>query len=517
MYRHSLIIRQIHLSALLGFVYRNFPDMATNLIILGENAKRINVKVNPNMTVLKVLELACTKMKINSDDFDLKYHNKLLDTTSLIRFTNIANNALLELVPVNKSRQNSNVCIWLQTEDGSRLTGEFPSSQNLWEIVLTLLKDDFINYESPTIVYTRMEIIGKEQLQQKTLKDIGLVSGKALLRLLNKKESEDQAHIYVPAERKPKIEEPPKRLGFREKATEISPNNPEPRNLIITKQAENEQPMDFELDNKSTVMKAENMSKNNSDDNVNSVDTKKKPTLTEEDLNHFKNSISYLDERNTLLFDIMDGTSVLYQDEGDDFFEPTIKDVTLVLRDLKNARAQFEDGQLCTSAMRELEKTQNQLNLLHKYKKCIIRIHFPNRLVLQTIFKSTETVLDIMNFIRKYLVDEFLEFYLFTTPPKTIMEPKETLLECGCVPSAMIHFSCNTEIDHLKPDLKEKLVSGCQASIAAYLVRKERILNCPNESSHDNQPGPSKKSGDHTKQNNTAVNSEKMPKWFKPV
>jgi len=29
-----------------------------------------------------------------------------------------------------------------------------------------------------------MEIIGKEQLQQKTLKDIGLVSGKALLRLV---------------------------------------------------------------------------------------------------------------------------------------------------------------------------------------------------------------------------------------------------------------------------------------------------------------------------------------------
>lgn len=29
-----------------------------------------------------------------------------------------------------------------------------------------------------------MEIIGKEQLQQKTLKDIGLVSGKALLRFV---------------------------------------------------------------------------------------------------------------------------------------------------------------------------------------------------------------------------------------------------------------------------------------------------------------------------------------------
>lgn len=75
-------------------------------------------------------------------------------------------------------------------------------------------------------------------------------------------------------------------------------------------------------------------------------------------------------------------------------------------------RAQFEDGQLSTSSMREFEKTQNQLNILHKYNKCIIRIHFPNRLVLQTVFKSSESVLDVINFIRKYLIDESLEFSL---------------------------------------------------------------------------------------------------------
>jgi len=39
--------------------------MATNLIILGENAKRINVKVNPNMTVLKVSTLHYNLIFIN--------------------------------------------------------------------------------------------------------------------------------------------------------------------------------------------------------------------------------------------------------------------------------------------------------------------------------------------------------------------------------------------------------------------------------------------------------------------
>lgn len=499
--------------------------MATNLIILGGNAARVNVKVNPNMTILKVIELACTKLKADSNDFDLKYHNKILDTTSLIRFTNIANNALLELVPATRSRENSSVGVWLQVEDGSRLSGEFPSSQNLWEIIQILLKDKLSNYESPAIIYTRMEIIGKEQLQQKTLKDIGLVSGKALLRLLNKKESEDQAHVYVPAARKPKLEEPPRVLGHKETNTNVLPNA-ESANFMATSSQET---MDIEPNANNIVEKSEpiNMStdKNNLDNVSKSKDNNNKPTLSNEDLNNFKNSISYLDERDTLLFDIMDGTSVLYQDEGDDFFQPTVKDVTLVLRDLKNSRAQLEDGQLCTSAMRELGKIQNQLNLLHKYNKCIVRIHFPNRLVLQTIFKSTETVLDVINFIRKYLIDESLDFSLFTTPPKTILKPEETLLECGCVPSAMIHFSCNMETDQLKPELKQKIVSGCQASIAAYLVRKERIPNSSNNDTlRDEQPGTSKQLEDKNtktavlnKQNKTITNSGKTPKWFKPV
>jgi len=61
-----------------------------------------------------------------------RYHNKILDTTSLIRFTNIANNALLELVPVTKSRQNSSVGVWLQIEDGSRFSGEFSSGRKIY-------------------------------------------------------------------------------------------------------------------------------------------------------------------------------------------------------------------------------------------------------------------------------------------------------------------------------------------------------------------------------------------------
>lgn len=36
---------------------------------------------------------------------------------------------MLELVPITKSRQSSSVGVWLQLEDGSRLSGEFLSNR----------------------------------------------------------------------------------------------------------------------------------------------------------------------------------------------------------------------------------------------------------------------------------------------------------------------------------------------------------------------------------------------------
>ncbi|XP_050526439.1 tether containing UBX domain for GLUT4-like [Daktulosphaira vitifoliae] len=445
--------------------------MTTNLVVSGNNGMRIPVKVNPNMSILNVLELACTKMKVDYNNYDLKYHNKILDSTSILRFSNIANNAILELVPTTKSKLKSIVVIWLQLEDGLRLSGEFTPDQNLWEVVQSILKDKVINYESPTIIYTRIEIIGKDKLQNKTLKDLGLINGKALLRFLNKKELVEQAHVYVPAERKPKIEE---KYNILENSSinQLS-NIPELKQQLFEK---NEGCTNFEVLKEQQFLKKDIIEKSVVD-NTHVKNEEAVTKLSNEDLNNFKASIKYLDERETLLFNIMDGTSVIYKDEEDDFFEPTIRDVTLVFRDLKNYRSQLDDGQLCTNAMKELEKTQNQLNILHKYKKCIVRIHFPDRLVLQSVFKPTDSIGDVTNFIRKYLINESMDFHLFTAPPKTILKEKKTLLEYKCVPSAMIHFSSEIEGGYLKPGVLENIVSANQASIAAYLVSKERKNN----------------------------------------
>lgn len=122
--------------------------------------------------------------------------------------------------------------------------------------------------------------------------------------MLNKKESEDQAHVYIPTERKPKIEEPsPRRLGHGETfPTAAAPQNSEAKNVAIAEQPINQQDlMDIGSDVNGTDTTVDNESilksthkRNLDDNNIKAVESKKKPTLTDEDLKNFNDSISYV-------------------------------------------------------------------------------------------------------------------------------------------------------------------------------------------------------------------------------
>ena len=54
-----------------------------------------------------------------------RHHNHVLDTTQIVRFTGLPNNALLEMTAVQKVREEKNVILGLQLESGSRVTGDF--------------------------------------------------------------------------------------------------------------------------------------------------------------------------------------------------------------------------------------------------------------------------------------------------------------------------------------------------------------------------------------------------------
>lgn len=100
------------------------------------------------------------------------------------------------------------------------------------------------------------------------------------------------------------------------------------------------------------------------------------------------------------------------EDLPDDFFDLTIDDARKLLTDMKRRRLQLENGQLMTSAMRELEESKRQLSRLNTYRNAIIRVQFPDRTVLQGTFKPSEDIAAVIDFIRSYLEDESINFYI---------------------------------------------------------------------------------------------------------
>lgn len=108
-------------------------------------------------------------------------------------------------------------------------------------------------------------------------------------------------------------------------------------------------------------------------------------------------------ERNAVVFDQSLSLPLPKDEFPDDFYDLTVDDAKILLRDTKRQREELEDAPLMTSAQRQLEHDQIILYQLHKYRKTIIRVHFPDGLVLQGIFGPLETVQDIQNFVNNHL------------------------------------------------------------------------------------------------------------------
>jgi tether containing UBX domain for GLUT4 len=72
----------------------------------------------------------------------------------------------------------------------------------------------------------------------------------------------------------------------------------------------------------------------------------------------------------------------------------------------------MEEESLVTSAQRSLEESKRVLSQLNQYRRTVIRIHFPDRTVLQGIFLPLETISTVMDFVRGHLEDPEIEFHL---------------------------------------------------------------------------------------------------------
>ncbi|KAM4750333.1 tether containing UBX domain for GLUT4 [Anableps anableps] len=219
-----------------------------------------------------------------------------------------------------------------------------------------------------------------------------------------------------------------------------------------------------------------------------------------------------------------------HADLPDEFFEVTVDDVRKRFAQLKSERKLLEEAPLLTKSLREAQMKEK----MERYPKVVLRIQFPDRHVLQGFFRPLETVGVVRHFLRSHLEDPQISFYLFITPPKTILkDPSATLVEADLFPGALVYFGSDVKAEcYIKRELLETSVSALQAneSIASCMLRspettsgsgavEELPLPPPSEAAMDVEPKPAREEPQGSTHSHGAkpARSEpgKVPKWLK--
>lgn len=168
------------------------------------------------------MEDVCKKQNLKPEEYDLKHHNKVLDTSAIFRFSGLPNNAQLELIPATKLRSETEIILALNLEDGKRLVGNFIPNDTLLSVLKRLYPDCLSAEKNPVVIFMRQEIYGT-QLEMATLRSLGITGGRAMLRLIDKapEELKVQANVATPLPHKP-VEEKPYVRKIKESPNEIS-------------------------------------------------------------------------------------------------------------------------------------------------------------------------------------------------------------------------------------------------------------------------------------------------------
>ncbi|XP_076245287.1 tether containing UBX domain for GLUT4 isoform X2 [Calliopsis andreniformis] len=486
--------------------------MATNktVIVLAPNGRRQNVKVTPNTTILQVLEEVCKKQGYNSDDYDLKHYNRVLDPNAILRFTGLPNNAQLEMVPCTKARSKSNIVIGIQLENGQRLMGEYTPEVTLAEVVQKMCPDQ--NLERTVLTYMHREVHGTEALENTTLKSLGLINGKAMLRLMDRDPQQMNIQKHVSQPLKPREspntsnENDDKKFSNKDLNkidSVIKKIKPNFEKLQDSSQAtETEEEGMTQKDKEKDILTTENDYAMPSTSKNNSYTKPQTQSLVENELMDISD-IKFLGERNALVFN-QAAIEVLSKDElPNDFYDLTVNDAKVLLRDAKRRREELEDAPLLTTVQRQLNHEKQTLSQLNKYQHTVIRIQFPDQFVLQGVFRPLEKVQTIKDFVKNYLIDSDSDFEIFTTPPKHILSPDAYLVDENLVPSTIVYYSGPSA---LRSDIKERAANPEQVG------RMSRV-------NQENEIDETVKNSDtlNSKSNETLNKNNKIPKWFNPT
>lgn len=65
------------------------------------------------------MEDTCQKHGFTPEEYDLTHHNRVVDSTNILRFSGLPNNASLEMAPAKRIRVETEVVLVLALENGN--------------------------------------------------------------------------------------------------------------------------------------------------------------------------------------------------------------------------------------------------------------------------------------------------------------------------------------------------------------------------------------------------------------
>ncbi|XP_010616958.1 tether containing UBX domain for GLUT4 isoform X2 [Fukomys damarensis] len=407
-----------------------------------------------------VLEDTCRRQDFNPSEYDLKFQRTVLDLSLQWRFANLPNNAKLEMVPLSRSREGPEnmVRVALQLDDGSRLQDTFSSGQTLWELLSHFAQTRFVmkqcdpaSSQEPGIIRSKTPgslTCSVSANQAVSSPQLPLNSGELSRGDLNLAEDAGTLETglggpqKVDAQEKQNVKEPTpalfipfsgggQRLGGPSGSLKplaspsaklptvfSSPGGPsEPKKLKPGEEPQPEPEPELPVD--------------------------RVPVVCHPDLE-----------------DLLEAWPAELPDE---FFEVTVDDVRRRLAQLRSERKRLEEAPLVTQAFREAQMKEK----LQRYPKVALRVLFPDRYVLQGFFRPSETVGDLRDFVRGHLGNPELPFYLFITPPKTVLDdPTLTLFQANLFPAALVYFGAPEPAGvYLEPGLLARTISPSAADM----------------------------------------------------
>ncbi|KAG9005835.1 hypothetical protein FRB94_003905 [Tulasnella sp. JGI-2019a] len=195
----------------------------------------------------------------------------------------------------------------------------------------------------------------------------------------------------------------------------------------------------------------------------------------------------------------------------DEYFQPTGEELKAAWQAQSRLVEKLNNAPLKTQAIRDKEAKEKA----KRWPETTIRIKFPNQMMLERKFTSSETIKSVYAFVRNALTEEAKQdkFVLYDSPPRRdlkVSDPEvktKTLTQLNLAPSSILHFSFLDETlnSHTTPPPLLPSILACAADL-------------PPPPSFDAPP----KKADNRPQTlaggpvaGSSSGEKKMPKWLK--